>query len=32
MKKKICLILPVHNNEGSLKLLYNRLTETLKKN
>lgn len=31
MKKKICLILPVYNNEGSLKLLYNRLTETLKK-
>jgi dolichol-phosphate mannosyltransferase len=31
MKKKICLTIPIFNNQNSIELLYNRLRETLKK-
>jgi len=31
MKKKICLTIPIFNNQNSIELLYNRLKESLKK-
>lgn len=31
MKKKICLTIPIFNNQNSIEILYNRLKESLKK-
>jgi glycosyltransferase involved in cell wall biosynthesis len=31
MKKKICLTIPIFNNQNSIELLYNRLKESIKK-